>query len=154
MENKSDTGNNFFDNEVEEIVPQKKTGLLFSFFAPFGVGAVITAAVVIFFSRGSSHSFLHHLCDGLFIASVFLAGIGGLSVINKSGLFDVILFGFLQLGETIKYGVTMKKDAHVTTDFGKFKNKKNLKRKNRWGWVAAGLIYFVLAFIVLIYMGI
>lgn len=152
MENESSTDNDFFDNVAEEEKPQKKTGLLLSFFAPFILGAVITAVVVALFSPGSSRSFFHHLCDGLFISSVFLAGIGGLSVVSKSGFFDVILFGFIQLGQNIKYGITMKKDARVTTDFIKFREKKNLKRKNRWSWVIAGLIYFIFALIILTYV--
>lgn len=152
MENESDSGNNFFDNVVEDLSPQKKTESRFNFFYPFILGAVITAAVITLFSRGSSRSFFHHLCDGLFIASVFLTGIGGLSIVNKSGLFDVILFGFLQLGENIKYGITMKRDARVTTDFAKFKKKKDSKRKSRWSWVITGFIYFILALIVLMYV--
>lgn len=141
----------FFNYIESDDSSDKKNGgnSLADFIIAAGIGLVISAAYFFLALRGSSRSVSHLLCNGLFIASVILLGFGGLSLVNKAGLFDIVQFGFKQIKETIKYGMTMNKDARVDIDYQGFQNKKRSKRKGRWSWVITGFLYFIAAFIVL-----
>lgn len=150
MNDKDYPNEDFFDNTVDNEYAENigvgfLTNILY-FLSPVCLGALITFVVVTIFSRGSLRPILHHICNGLFIASVVLTGFGGLSVINKSGFFDVTQFGFKQLKEMVIKN--KKKSAHESrtdNDFLQFKREKRKKRKGRWNWVIAGVVYFLAA---------
>lgn len=138
-----------------EDAEQKKTSRkekIFSFVVPICIGIAITVAVLLIFYPASSRSFAHHLCNGLFVSSVILACFGGLTMVNKAGFFDVVFFGFNQLGQVLKDAVTMKKDTKIDTDFIGYKKKKYKKRVARTSWVIVGLVYFLAAIIVVFFV--
>lgn len=119
------------------------------FLVPALVGALISVGIVFIASRGSSRSFSYHLCNGLFVAAVILMGIGGLTMINKQGLFDIILFGFRQIRQILFSGAGTDGSKKVDRDFNAFKKEKFAKRVGLWNWLLVGLFYFLAAFFVL-----
>lgn len=150
MENKLDNTHFFNNIESDDSFNQKNgRNSLADCIIAAGIGLVISVSYTLLALRGSSRSLPHLLCNGLFIASVILLGFGGLSLVNKAGFFDIVQFGFKQVKETVKYGITMNRDARVDTDYQGFQREKRLNRKGKWSWVIAGCFYFVAAFIVL-----
>lgn len=136
--------------ETDDSSAKKNRGnSLADFIIAVGIGLVISGSYTFLALRGNSRPVVYHICNGLFIASVFLLGCGGLSLVNKAGFFNIFQFGIKQVKETIKYGMTMNRDARVDTDYQGFQQEKRLKRKGRWSWVLAGCLYFIAAFVVL-----
>lgn len=144
---------NFFKSEqlVHTSEKPKRLEVLKSFLLPVGVGFVITALVVLIFSRGSSRSFAHHLCNGLFISFVVIAGFGGLTVINKEGFFDIAFFGVKQFFQMVKSTFSKNAKVKIDIDFLAYKKKKYAKRLARWSWVIVGAFFFILAFVTLFF---
>jgi hypothetical protein len=150
MSEKNQSNGNFFDSEeVVDDARRRCLKTLAEFLLPATIGAVLAASYVLIFSRGSSRSIFHHICNGFFLAAVLLMGCGGLSLVNKEGFFDVIQFGFKQLKETFQYAIRMDVQSRVDTDFDTFQKEKNKKRKGHWQWVVVGSVYLLGAVITL-----
>ena len=56
------------------------------------IGAAVSAAVFAL-NMSREYGVLRCVCDGFFVAAVFLLGIGGIKAVRNSGSFDVAGFG-------------------------------------------------------------
>ena len=108
-------------------------------------GAVIAVAV---FSLNLGREFgaLRSLCDGLFVAAVFLLGIGGIKAARNKGTFDVAGYGVRHvLDITIPAFRREEKE-----DMRQYQERKARERKSSAGLLLAGLVYLALAAVALV----
>ena len=108
-------------------------------------GAVIAGAV---FALNLSREFgaLRSLCDGLFVAAVFLLGIGGIKAARNKGSFDVAGFG-------IRHVVDMTMPAfrrEEKENMQQYRERKARERKSSVGLLLAGLAYLAMAAVALV----
>ena len=109
------------------------------------IGAVAAAAV---FALNLSREYgaLRSLCDGLFVAAVFLLGIGGIKAIRNKGSFDVAGFG---LRHVVDMTIPALRRAEKE-DMQQYRERKALERKSSVGLLIAGGVYLALSVIALI----
>jgi hypothetical protein len=110
-------------------------------------GAVIgVVAVVLELELG--YPLIHLLSDGFFVAAVMLLGIGGITAARNAGCFDLMgysmktLFGLMTPGSRLG-------DPSERETFVDYKEKKAEKRRSPAPMLLAGVIYLILAGIML-----
>ena len=109
------------------------------------IGAVVGAAVL---ALNLSREFgaLRSLCDGLFVAAVFLLGIGGIKAARNKGTFDVAGYGLRHVVDiTIPAFRRGEKE-----DMRQYQERKAAERKSSRGLLLAGLVYLALAAVALV----
>lgn len=112
------------------------------------VGAVIFILVIVLNPQEEYGSWILRICDGFFVASVFVLGFGGLVWCRNKGAFDMIAFG-LATAFHIHYPASKSIDAEKE-DFYAYRERKANSRKPAKGLIIAGAIYLALATIMLI----
>lgn len=108
-------------------------------------GAVVAVAVFAMnMSRG--YGILRCLCDGPFVASVFLLGIGGIKAARNQGTFDTVGFG---LRSALDVAIpALRRDEKETME--QYRARKAQERKSSKGMLLAGLVYFLLSVLALV----
>ena len=109
------------------------------------IGAVVSVAV---FALNLSREYgaLRSLCDGLFVAAVFLLGIGGIKAARNKGTFDVAGYGIRHVVDiTIPAFRRAEKE-----DIRQYQERKAMERKSSVGLLLAGLVYLALAVVALV----
>ena len=109
------------------------------------VGAVVTAAVLAL-NLSREYGALRSLCDGFFVAAVFLLGAGGIKAIRNKGTFDVAGFG---LRHVVDITIPAFRRAEKE-DMQQYRERKALERKSSVGLLIAGAAYLALSVIALI----
>lgn len=111
-----------------------------------GVGAAIAAAV---FALNLSRAYpvTRCLCDGLFVASVMLLGLGGIKLVRNKGVFDVMGYGAKSTLETF---LPFLKKSEEKESIYQYKERKAAERRGSATMLMAGGIYFVLSVAALI----
>ena len=114
------------------------------FLINLGVGAAVSVAV---FALNMSREFgaLRSLCDGFFVAAVFLLGIGAIKAARNKGTFDVAGFG---IRHVVDLTIPALRRAEKE-DMRQYQERKALERKSSVGMLLAGLVYLALAFLTL-----
>ena len=104
------------------------------------IGAVAAAAV---FALNLSREYgaLRSLCDGLFVAAVFLLGIGCIKAIRNKGAFDVAGFGVRHVVNITVPALRRGEDE----DMQQYRERKALERKSSAGLLIAGGVYLALS---------
>ncbi len=107
------------------------------------IGLVISAAV---FALNMSRQYgaARSVCDGFFVASVFLLGIGGIRGVRNKGAFDVTGFGVKSALETAL--PFLRRDGKSET-MDEYRQRKAAERKSSKGLLLAGAVYLVLSLI-------
>lgn len=103
-------------------------------------GAVITAAVF-FLNLGRGYLVSRCVCDGLFVAAVFLLGIGAIKLARNKGTFDTAGYG-------LRYVIDMAIPAlrrEEKEDIHQYRERKALERKSSAGMLMAGAVYLLLS---------
>ncbi len=109
------------------------------------IGAII-CAVVALLGRSRGQSIARVLCDGTFVAAVFLLGIGGLTFARNKGTFDVAGYGIKTVLETtLPFLRSDKKETLI-----EYRERKAAERKSPRTILICGSIYFVLSLIFLL----
>lgn len=103
-------------------------------------GAVIAVAVFAMnMSRG--YGILRCLCDGPFVACVFLLGTGGIKAARNQGTFDIAGFG---LRSALDVAIpALRRDEKETLE--QYRTRKAQERKSAKEMLLAGLVYLALA---------
>ena len=118
-----------------------------SFLIAMAVGAVI-AALTFLLTGSYGRSFVHRLCDGFFVAAVFLIGSGGLIFVSNYGLFDIFGYGFRSI-----FGIHMPwvtSSGKRDESFAEYRERKHERQKPPWTLLLSGCVYLVLASVMLI----
>ena len=108
------------------------------------VGAAVTAAVFAL-NLSREYGVLRSLCDGFFVAAVFLLGVGGIKAARNKGTFDVAGFG-------LRYVVDMTIPAfrrEEKEDLQQYRERKARERKSSVSLLLAGGVYLVMSVIAL-----
>lgn len=110
------------------------------------VGAVIAAAV---FALNTSRAYpvTRCLCDGLFVASVILLGIGGIKAIRNKGVFDIMGYGVKSAVETF---LPFLKRSEKKEDIHQYTERKAAERHGSAAMLIAGAIYLAASLIALL----
>lgn len=107
-------------------------------------GAVIAGAVfALNLNRG--YLVLRCLCDGLFVAAVFLLGIGFIKLARNKGTFDTAGYG-------LRYVFDMAIPAlrrEEKEDIHQYRERKARERSSSAGLLLAGAVYLALSLVVL-----
>ena len=108
-------------------------------------GAVVAAAVFIL-NLSREYPVLRCVCDGLFVAAVFLLGIGGIKAARNGGTFDIAGFG---LSHVVGMAIPAlrreeKEDVH------QYRERKAQERKSSKGMLLAGVVYLALSLVALV----
>ena len=110
-----------------------------------GIGAAITALAMAMNSSGDT-SFVHRLCDGLFVAAVMLLGTGGLKWARNQGAFDMMSYGMqsaLHMFFPFSQGHSPLDSGNE--DFVAYQQRKREERKAPTDLLIAGAVYLVLS---------
>ena len=121
------------------------SGKVREFLIQLAVGAAIAAAVFAL-NLSREYGVLRSLCDGFFVAAVYLLGIGGIKAVRNRGAFDVAGFG-------LRHVVDMAIPAfrrEEKEDIQQYIERKALERKSSVGLLLAGGAYLFLAVIALV----
>ena len=115
-----------------------------------GLGLVVTAgAAYLDWTRG--YPVIHMLCDGFFVTAVLLLGMGGLKFFRNKGTFDMMSYSVSSVFQLHFPFVKMDSPLNARQeDFADYKERKKAKRKPASDLLWAGLIYLVLAVIMLV----
>ena len=115
------------------------------FLINLGVGAAVSVAV---FALNMSREFgaLRSLCDGFFVACVFLLGIGAIKAARNKGTFDVAGYGIRHVVD-ITIPALRKGEKE---DMRQYQERKAMERKSSVGLLLAGLVYLALAVVALV----
>ncbi|MDD4012496.1 MAG: DUF3899 domain-containing protein [Sphaerochaetaceae bacterium] len=108
-------------------------------------GLAISVAAF-FFASSKASGILQRLCDSFFVAGVLVTGLGGLSFARNQGLFDMMGFG-VKMVLHIHLTPTQKDRGDETLI--EYKERKSKTRKSAKPMLLGGLVYLVLAFIML-----
>lgn len=114
------------------------------FLANLVTGGVIAVAVF-FLNLSREYTALRCVCDGLFVAAVFLLGIGGIKAARNGGTFDIAGFG---LSHVVGMAIPAlrreeKEDVH------QYRERKAQERKSSAGMLLAGVAYLALSLVAL-----
>ena len=116
-----------------------------SFLGSLVAGAAVTVAVFLL-NMSREYGVLRCLCDGTFVAAVFLLGIGGLKAARNKGTFDVAGYGIRHVVDiTIPAFRRAEKE-----DIRQYQERKAMERKSSAGLLLAGLVYLALAAVALV----
>lgn len=120
--------------------------------AALAAGAVIAAAVCAL-NVGRGYGWSRSVCDGLFVASVMLLGMGGIRAVGNRGAFDVAGYGlhmvlemampFLKRTEDREHGV--EGHSGEQEDIHQYRARREAQRKSPAGLLLAGGVYFILS---------
>ena len=121
------------------------SGKIREFLILLAVGAAIAAAVFAL-NLSREYGVLRSLCDGLFVAAVFLLGIGGIKAARNKGTFDVVGFGVRHVVD-ITIPALRREEKE---DMRQYQERKALERKPASGLLLAGLVYLALAVVALV----
>ena len=115
-----------------------------------GVGVVIAVAVIVL-NWQKGYLATHLLCDGFFVAAVALLGFGGLKFTRNQGVFDMLTYSVSTTFQ-IHYPFTKMNSPleERQESFIDYKERKRAKRKPATELLLAGLVYLVLAVIMLV----
>ena len=119
------------------------------FVVSFISGAVIAIAIILITDRQLGWE--SALCDGFFVAGVLILGSGGLKFVRNQGQFDVITYGVSHWFTNRWSGLSPMSQEHRDEDLAEYKERKREERKSPLGLVIAGVIYLVLAGIMLLF---
>lgn len=124
----------------------KKKGILIH----LGIGAVIAVAVA-FLDWYRGYPVTHMLCDGFFVAAVVLLGFGGLKFTRNEGVFDMLTYSVSSVFQ-IHYPFTKMNSPleERQESFLDYKERKRAKRKPASELLWSGLVYLILAFVLLL----
>lgn len=118
----------------------KKRGLL----TCLAVGAVIAVAVcALNVSRDFGWS--RSICDGLFVAAVFLLGVGVIKAVSNQGTFDVAGYG-LRMAVELALPALRREEKE---DLYQYRKRKEAERKSSARLLLAGAVYFILSLVAL-----
>lgn len=108
------------------------------------MGAVIAVAV---FALNLSREYgaLRSVCDGFFVAAVFLLGMGGIKAARNKGTFDIAGFGLRTVVDTAIPALRREEKE----DIQQYRERKAQERKSSVGMLLAGVIYLALSFVAL-----
>lgn len=108
-------------------------------------GAVIAGAVfALNLNRG--YLVLRCLCDGLFVAAVFLLGIGFIKLARNEGTFDTAGYG---LRSALDVAIpALRRDEKETLE--QYRERKARERRSSAGMLLAGLVYLILSLVALL----
>ena len=109
------------------------------------MGAAVAAAI---FAMNLSREYgvLRSLCDGLFVAAVFLLGIGCIKAVRNKGGFDVAGYG---LRSVVDMAIPVLRRAEKE-DMQQYRERKAQERKSSVGLLLAGAVYLALSVIALV----
>lgn len=115
-----------------------------------GLGLAVTAGVAYLdWTRG--YAVIHMLCDGFFVTAVLFLGMGGLKFFRNKGTFDVMSYSVSSVFQLHFPFVKMDSPLNARQeDFADYKERKKAKRKPASDLLWAGLVYLVLALIMLV----
>ena len=115
------------------------------FLVNLGLGAAVSVAI---FALNLSREFglLRSLCDGFFVAAVFLLGIGAIKAARNKGTFDVAGFGIRHVVDITVPALRRGEKE----DMRQYRERKAQERKSSVGLLLAGLVYLVLAVVALV----
>ena len=115
------------------------------------LGGVIAIAVIVLNAIRYNYVLTHLLCDGFFVAAVILLGCGGLKYTRNQGVFDMFSYS---ISTTFQIHYPFTKMNSPLEDrqesFVDYKERKRAKRKPAGELLWAGLVYLVLALLLLI----
>lgn len=115
------------------------------------ISGMVIAVVVVALNWSSGYPIIHKLCDGFFVAAVVLLGVGGLKVARNAGNFDMISYGVKSaLYITLPWLKSNSPLEHKEEDFVSYKERKRGERKPANDLLIAGVVYLVLASMLLI----
>ena len=121
------------------------SGRVRDFLVHLAVGAAVAAAVFAL-NRSREFGVLRCVCDGFFVAAVFLLGVGGIKAVRNKGTFDVAGFG---LRHVVNITVPALRRGEPE-DLQQYRERKALERKSSVGLLLAGGVYLVLSVIALV----
>ena len=110
-----------------------------------GVGAAVSVAVFAL-NLSREYGVPRSLCDGLFVAAVFLLGIGGLKAARNKGTFDVAGYGIRHVVDITIPSLRREEKE----DLRQYQERKALERKSSASMLLAGLTYLALAGVALV----
>lgn len=115
------------------------------FLASLATGAVIGAAV---FALNLSREYpvTRCACDGLFVAAVFLLGIGVIKLARNKGTFDVAGFGLHSVVAMVIPALRREEKE----DLYQYRERKAQERRSSAGMLLAGAMYLALSLVALL----
>lgn len=116
------------------------------FFINLAVGAAIAVSVIVL-NQEQDYGLAQRLSDGFFVAAVILLGFGGLAFVKNKGAFDMMTYSVIT---TFHIHYPGSEIGSQREDFASYQERKSKKRKSPAGILMAGLIYLVLAAILLV----
>ncbi len=152
MEFNEDFNSPFDSISEERKKEEKKIAFNKSLIKAFIYGFIFSSVLFVILVLNGTKGYLYYIVNSFFVVGVVLACIGALSAIKKEGLFDIIEFGFIQLGETIKYSFSNKDMKRVDADLISYKERKQAERIANWPFFIAGVVYIVISFIALMFV--
>lgn len=115
---------------------EKRRGLL----TCLAAGAVIAAAVCAL-NVSRDYGWSRSICDGLFVAAVFLLCLGVIRAVSNRGTFDVAGYG-LRMAVELALPALRREEKE---DLYQYRKRKATERKSSAGLLLAGAVYFVLS---------
>ncbi len=106
----------------------------------FAVGAVVTV-LVFALDRVRDYGALHSLCDGFFVASVILLGVGGLKLARNKGSFDLAAYGISNVFLTA-FPMLRQREKETPLEYVE---RKREERKPAAEMLLAGAVYLAAA---------
>lgn len=125
----------------------------------FAAGLLIVLAMAFgrdILSQSDAAKVCRILCDGCFLASVLLIGLGLMTFISAEGTFDILSYGILCFAGLFKSrneksktesAVSGEEEPKSRTDFFAYKQSKSGSRSAQWYLVFVGLIYLAFSFL-------
>lgn len=125
---------------------EKRKGILIH----IGIGMVVSIAVIVL-NWQKEYAWTHLLCDGFFVAAVVLLGFGGLKFVRNEGVFDMLTYSVSTIFQ-IHYPFTKMNSPlqERPETFIDYKERKRAKRKPAAELLWSGLLYLVLAAVMLV----
>ncbi len=125
---------------------EKRKGILIY----LGIGSVIAIAVIVL-NWQKAYAWTHLLCDGFFVAAVALLGFGGLKFTRNQGVFDMLTYSVSTTFQLHYPFTKMNSPLEERPEtFIDYKERKRAKRKPASELLWSGLVYLVLAVIMLV----
>ena len=107
----------------------------------FLVLGLVIAAIVVAVNWKLEQPVAQRLCDGTFVSSVLLLGMGGLKYVRNQGFFDVASYGISYTIHTVIPSMGPMQDE----DLFSYKERKKEGRKPARDMILAGCAYLVLS---------
>lgn len=115
-------------------------------------GAAIAVAVCAL-NVGRGYGWIRSVCDGLFVASVMLLGMGGIRAVGNRGAFDVAGYGLHMVLEVAMPFLRRTEDrdheeeghSGEQEDIHQYRARREAQRRSPAGLLLAGGVYFILS---------